>query len=190
MPEEIESPVEKLSEELHEAAEHAKENWVRWSALFAALYAVMAATAGLESARYANDAMIEQIKASDQWGYYQAKSLKIMLLESEQNILQQLDKPLPDVSEKLAQYGNEQTEIKAVATELSDASKKHLEKHEVFSRTVTLCQVAIAIIAIAVLTKRRTFSYISGGVWDCWLIFLAARTLGTLSFCVVNDCLD
>jgi len=154
---EQESPMEKLSDEIHEAAEQAREGWLKWSALFSVLFAVMAAVAGLESAHYANDAMIEQIQASDQWNYYQAKGLKAMLTETEQRILKQLDKPVGDGEERLQKYRAEQQEIKNESIRLSKDSTHHLEKHEVLARAVTLFQVGIASIGIAVLTRRRYF---------------------------------
>ena len=61
MTEEIESPVESVSEDLHHHAEHSSESWLKWCALLAATYAVLAAVAGLQSSHFANDAMIEQI---------------------------------------------------------------------------------------------------------------------------------
>ena len=151
------SPVEKLSEEFREAAEHANEGWLKYSALLSVLFAVMAALAGLESAHNANDAMIEQIQASDQWNYYQAKGIKAMLTETEQRILKQLDKPIGDSEQRLQKYQAEQQEIKNESMRLSGSSTHHLERHEIFARAVTLFQVSIASVGIAVLTRRRYF---------------------------------
>jgi len=86
MIEEIKSPVEKLTEELHEKAIHGGEPWLKYAALFSGIFAVFAAIAGLQFTHYANQAMIEQIQASDQWSYYQAKGVKANVLESEQRI--------------------------------------------------------------------------------------------------------
>jgi uncharacterized membrane protein YhhN len=170
--EELESPVDKISEHINETAAHAREGWLKWSALLSVLFAVMAALSGLAAAHYANNAMIEQIQASDQWTYYQAKGIKAMLTETEQDTLRQLDKPLADVDQKLKKYHNEQQDIKGEATRLAEASMRHLEKHEVLSRTATLCQIAIAIMAIAVLTRRRYFVFISVLFGSVGLYFL------------------
>src|ERR1039458_3836715 len=103
--EEIESPVEHLSEELHHAAEHAKENWLKLSALLSALLAVLAAISGMQAGHEVNQAMIEQIRASDAWGYYQAKGIKNMIVES------QVRTPVTIAQAK--KYAEEQQSIKA-----------------------------------------------------------------------------
>lgn len=165
MPEEMESSVERLEDELHEVAEHAKENWIKWAALLSALFAVIAAISGLMAARDANDAMIEQIQASDQWAYYQAKGIKSMIAESEQNMLSQLGKPIDiKLNEKISKYKEEQKYSESEATRIEKESRAHLARHEVLASAVTLFQVAIAVIAITVLTRRRRFLLVSLGL--------------------------
>ncbi len=76
MPEEIEIPTEHLHEEIQEKAEEQREKWTLYVALSTALMAVLAAVAGLLAGHHANEALIERVKASDQWNFYQAKNLK------------------------------------------------------------------------------------------------------------------
>ena len=147
---EIDSPVEHLSEEIHEIAEHAKENWLKLSALLSAIFAVMAAIAGLQSGHEENEAMILQIQSSDGYGYYQAKGIKSMITESQ--VLQ-----TDETKAKVQRYKEEQKDIKKEADAKAEESKKHLEKHEILARAVTLFQIAIAITAISVLTRRKGF---------------------------------
>jgi len=45
--------------------------------------AVLAAIAGLLSGSHANEAMMSQIDAADQWGFYQAKSIKAAIFGNE-----------------------------------------------------------------------------------------------------------
>lgn len=163
MPEEMESPTEKLEEHIHEAAEHAKEDWLRWCALMSAVFAVMAALSGLVSSGYANTAMIEQIKASDQWGYYQAKGVKALIVENSAK---------PDAT-KLQRYKQEEESIHEAAQKLTESSEKHMEQHEITARAVTCFQVSIALIAIVVLTKRRRFLFLSAGLGIAGFVFLA-----------------
>jgi len=84
--EEAEVPLEQLQHKLQESAEHANAVWISWVALSTALLAVLAAIAGLLSGQHANEAMIHQIEASDQWSYYQAKSIKTAVLEDKQEL--------------------------------------------------------------------------------------------------------
>src|ERR1700704_2082658 len=110
--EEAEVPLEHLQEHVHESAEHSSERWISWVALSTAILAVLAAIAGLLSGTHANEAMMSQIEASDQWGYYQAKSIKAAILEAKTTLASEAtgrDK------EKVAQYEEEQVEIKREA---------------------------------------------------------------------------
>ena len=80
--EEIEVPIEHLQEQLNESTRESEEKWILLVALTAAILAVLAAITSLLAGHYANEAMIEQLQASDQWAYYQAKGIKASLLES------------------------------------------------------------------------------------------------------------
>ena len=156
--EEIEVPTEHLQEEIHESAHHARERWIMWVALSSALLAGFAAVTALLAGHHANEAMVEQIHASDQWSYYQAKGIKSAVLTTKLELLKALGKEAPAKDEeKVAQYKEEQDEISKDAKEKEHASESHLKHHVIFARGVTLFQVAIAVAAISVLTKRRRF---------------------------------
>src|SRR6266513_2938180 len=80
--EESEIPLEHLHEHVKETAEHSGAVWISWVALSTAILAVLAAIAGLLSGKHVNEAMMNQIEASDQWSYYQAKSIKAAVLDA------------------------------------------------------------------------------------------------------------
>src|SRR2546427_13228713 len=107
--EEAEVPLEDLHEHVHESAEHSGAAWISWVALSTAILAVLAAIAGLLSGKHANEAMMSQIEASDQWSYYQAKSIKAAVLDAKMALAAS-----PDESDraKAARYEKEQEEIK------------------------------------------------------------------------------
>ena len=172
MPEELEVPLDHLHEKIHEEAHESGENWLKWSALLSALFAVLAAISTLESAHFANDAMILQIQASDQWSYYQAKGIKGMLAENEALVLKELHKPANDLDQKVQKYRAEQQDIKTKGDALAAESRHALEKHEMLSRAVTLCQIAIAIVAIAMLTRRKHFVAASAALGVASVVFL------------------
>jgi hypothetical protein len=73
--EEQEVPTEGLSETINEKAEKEKD-WSFYIAISTALIAVLAAITSLLAGHHSNEALIEQIKASDQWAFYQAKGIK------------------------------------------------------------------------------------------------------------------
>jgi len=155
--EEAEVPLEHLHEEIHHHAEHGA-SWISWVALSTAILAVLAAIAGLLSGSHANEAMMNQIEASDQWGYYQAKSIKASVLEAKMALAAAANEK---DKEKAAQYQQEQTEIKREAEHKETEAKANFHRHEVFARSVTLFQIAIAIAAISALTRKRRFWFVS-----------------------------
>jgi hypothetical protein len=156
--EESEVPLEHLHEQIHHHAEHGGAAWISWVALSTALLAVLAAIAGLLSGMHANEAMMSQIEASDQWGYYQAKSIKAAILDAK-NSLGAV--PVTEDKEKAARYKEEEAEIKSEAEHKQSEAKENFHKHEVYARSVTMFQIAIAIAAISALTKRRRFWFVS-----------------------------
>ena len=156
--EEAEVPLEHLHEHIHHHAEHGGVSWISWVALSTAILAVLSAIAGLLSGRHANEAMMSQIQASDQWAYYQAKSIKASVLDAKMTLT---DVATDKDKEKAAQYQEEQTEIKRGAEEKEADAKSNFHKHEIFARGVTMFQIAIAIAAISALTKKRRFWFVS-----------------------------
>lgn len=176
---EIEVPLESLHEEMHHHAEHAggghgsSPGWIMQGALLSAILAVFAAISALLAGHYANEAMIEQLQSSDQWGYYQAKGIKASVLEVKKEVQLLLGKGSdPAVEEKLNAYKEDQKEIAEKATEKENESKRHLEKHQVLARSVTFFQIAIAVAAIAVLARKRKFLFLSGGFGAAGIGFL------------------
>ena len=156
--EEAEVPLEGLQEDVHHRAEHGGERWISWVALSTAILAVLAAIAGLLSGKHANEAMMSQIEASDQWNYYQAKSIKASVLDAKMALA-----ATPDEKdrEKAARYEEEQKDIKKEAEAKEAEAKANFHQHEVFARGVTMFQIAIAIAAISALTKKRRFWIVS-----------------------------
>lgn len=84
MPENIEVETKELQEaiqELHEESrereeEEKRSSWTRWIGLTTAILAVFAAIGALQSGRLVNEALINQVKASDTWTEYQAARQK------------------------------------------------------------------------------------------------------------------
>jgi len=171
--EESEVPLEHLHEQVKETAEHSGAVWISWAALSTAVLAVLAAIAGLLSGHHVNEAMMNQIEASDQWSYYQSKSIKASVLDAKM----ELAGGAPDASDqsKRDRYEKEQEEIKSEAERKETAAKSNFHKHEVFARGVTMFQIAIAIAAISVLTKKRRFWIVSllFGAIGCAFLVLA-----------------
>jgi hypothetical protein len=156
--EDAEVPLENLQEHVHESAEHSGEAWISGVALSTAVLAVLAAIAGLLSGKHANEAIMSQIEAANQWNYYQAKSIKSSVLDAKISLAGVVDE---NDRAKAARYEKEQSEIKSEAERKSNEAKTNFHRHEVLARGVTMFQIAIAIAAISALTRKRAFWMVS-----------------------------
>lgn len=175
--EEIEVPLEQVQENAHHAAhggehEGAAKGWLGWAALSSAIIAVCAAVAALLAGQHANESMINQIKASDDWNYYQAKGVKAAVLQSKMETLAELGKKDVEAdSAKMEQYKKDQEQTKEKAEEHEKESEHHLQVHEDIARSVTMFQVAIALGAVAILSRKRRFFFASLGLAGLGLLF-------------------
>jgi hypothetical protein len=171
-----EVPTEHLHEEIHEHVHGSKEKWTSFLAVATAIMAGLAAIASLISGDFETKSMLETLQASDQWAYFQAKGSKAAILSGEIKVLQALGKPAdPQDLEKLDRYKGEQETIQETAKSLEEASERHLSRHEVLAKSVTLFQISIAIAAISILMKRRSFFYVSLGTTLVGLILLLSQ---------------
>lgn len=168
--EEAEVPLEGLTEHVQHTAEHSGETWISWVALSTAILAVLAAIAGLLSGKHANEAMMSQIEASDQWAFYQAKGIKAAVLDAKMTLT---GSPSEQDHAKAERYQEEQAEIQKEAKKKESEAKGNFHQHEILARGVTMFQIAIAIAAISALTKKQRFWIVSllfGAVGGYFLI--------------------
>jgi len=174
---EIENYSEKIHEQSNEHAHHmleeGKERWVLFVALSTALIAVLAAITGLLAGEHADEAMLSQIRASDQWAFYQAKGIKSETLNQSSKLLVALGKaPIAEDQAKIQENKKEQAEIKEKAEEFQKESAMHSAKHSIFARGITLFQISIAIGAISIIVKRRNLWLVSMGFACIGIFFL------------------
>ena len=163
----------------HHASKTVVPSWTRYLSLSTAIIAVFAAVASLESGSSSNEAILEkseamlhQSQASDQWAYFQAKGLKATVSEGEAAIIAE---GKPALAGKLAdeakRYRGESEAIQKIARELEDKVKESNERsealmsrHHLFAISVTLLQIAIALSAIAALTRRKPMWFLGMAV--------------------------
>lgn len=154
------SPTEHIHEDILERALEARHAWINWAAATAAALAALAAVSGAMSNNYLTASGRNQIQSNDDWSQYQAKSIKANVLRSKMEILAALNKPEASADQqKIHEYEHDLEKIKETAEQLHESSESHLTRHETIERGVTLFHIGIAVVAIAVLTKRRAFWY-------------------------------
>jgi hypothetical protein len=176
--EEFESQSEHVEEHLHHHAEHTQERWVMGVALTAALLAALAAITGLLAGGRANEAMLLRIKCASDWNYYQSISIKSGQLQSKMEAYElQGKKAKESDKEKLHKYEKQHEQVAERANEEDGESTAAFHSHEVLARGVTMFQVAIAVSAIAALTRRREFWFVGIGLGCAGVFFLVAGLL-------------
>ncbi len=135
------------------------------------MLAVTAAISALLAGHHANEAILEQMKATDQWAFYQAKGIKMSQVETKLQILAAVGKEThEDDHKKIEKYEKDQEGIKEKAEELEKSSEHHMARHVVLARGVTAFQVAIALSAISVLSKKKLV----------WFLGLVLGVVGTI----------
>lgn len=170
MPEGAEIDTDKLSESIHEELEKEGGSFLRKIALSTALLAVLAAVSALQAGGTVNEALLRktdaarlQTEASDQWAFFQAKGLKAAANDAGQQSWLAAGKPVPaEMTAEKARYQHEQESIGDKAKEketerdaLNEEAEHLLHRHHRFAGAVALFQIAIALGAIAALTKNR-----------------------------------
>lgn len=171
-----------------------KEKWQGWLALSTAIMAVLAALTTLYMGKYSSRAIMAQGQESDQWAYYQAKSIKghtyeVNLRTLELQYLSQkglaaeaaaeYQKTVKKYDEEIKRYDTEKKEIKHKAEEIAKVKLKAQEMGGNFAYSLIFLQIALMLSSIASLTKRHYLWYIAlvcNAGWlffflDAWLLF-------------------
>ncbi|RUP25046.1 MAG: DUF4337 domain-containing protein [Curvibacter sp.] len=175
--------------ELEHAAQHGGDSMTNQIAMFTAIIATVGAifsymggatqaNAGL----YKNNAAIKKTEASNQWNYFQSKSTKQSLAELARDLAPEDKKATYQA--KVERYDKEKNEIKAVADKLEaeakqwdEQSDEQMHLHHRWAQSTTALQVAIALAAIALLTKKRWLQYGMFGVAGIGVAIGAAAML-------------
>lgn len=171
-----------------------KEKWTGWLALSTAIMAVLAALTTLYMGKFSSRAIMSQGLESDQWAYYQAKSIKQHTFEISRNALElqyrsqkglspevaaEYQKTLSKYGEEIKRYNGEKQEIKDKAESIAKAKHKAQDMGGNFAYALIFLQIALMLASISSLTKRKYLWYIAlicnlGWVFfflDAWLLF-------------------
>jgi uncharacterized protein YhaN len=127
-----------------------------------------------------DDAAIRKTEAANQWNYYQAKSNKQNLAELA-SVLVAADRQ-ESYRAEVARYKGEKADIQKAAEKLEAESKDfdaqseaQMHEHHRWAQATTFLQIAIALSAIALLTRRRWLQ------WGVYAVATAGGVLGALA---------
>ncbi len=175
--------------EVEHVAHHGGDHFTAKVAMLTAIISTVGAIFGYMGGHsqnaallYKNEAAIQKTSASNQWNYYQAKSNKQNLAELSITLTS------GDTAEKyrqeVARYKQEKEQIKADAEKLEAAAKDadrkseaEMHVHERWALATTLLQIAIALSAITLLTRKR---WLLVGVYGSTAIGLVVGAMGYL----------
>jgi hypothetical protein len=164
-------------------AEEKKEPWLNWLALSTIILAVCATMATFKGGGFSTRSVLSQTQASDQWAFYQSKSIKGYLYEMQKDQLElqlkanpslgdEYQKKLEGYAAKIAKYETEKTKIQSDAKKL-EALRDDAQQHsKAFGVAVIFLQIAILCSSIAALLKKR---YI-------WVIGMCMGVYGIVQF--------
>jgi hypothetical protein len=171
-----------------------KEQWQGRVALSTAIMAVLAALTTLYMGKYSSRAIMAQGQESDQWAYYQAKSIKEHAFEISRTQLElqmaaqqglsnaasgSYRTAIARYENEIKRYESERKEIKAKAEQIAKRKLKSQDMGGNFAYALIFLQIALMLSSISSLTKRKYLWYIAlianvGWVFfftDAWLLF-------------------
>ena len=172
-----------MSEDFHvhgphdHEVEHQAHEGDQFAGRIAVMTAIMATIGALVSFQggdtqnaallWKNEAAIKKTEASDLWAYYQAKGNKQNLAELGATLT--TGKTAETYLQEVERYKNEKDKIMVDAKALEQASKdadakseESMHQHHRWAQSMTLIQIAIALAAIALLTRQK---------WMQWLVY-------------------
>ena len=170
MPDEPEVDLDKIRETINEEIERGGGNLLRWISLSTAVLAALAAVASLRAGATVNEALLLkteatqlQAEASDAWAFYQAKGIKAAVARADADAWNAAGRAAPPaLSITAARYVSEQDSLSraARAKERDRDARNHeadrlLDQHHRFAYAVAFFQIAIALGAVAALTRVR-----------------------------------
>lgn len=157
-------------------SEQKKEVWITFVALSTAAMAVLAAITTLYVGKYSSRTVLTQAQESDQWAFYQAKSIKSHTYELQKQMMdlqyltlkgkltrelsEKFEKTLSGYEENLKRYEKEKKEIKDKAEQLGK-EKQAAQLHGAnFGFALIFLQIAIMLSSISAISKKKPLWYL------------------------------
>jgi hypothetical protein len=175
--------------EVEHVAQHGGDNFTSRLAVLTAVLSTVGAIFGYLGGHsqnaallFKNEASIVKTAASNQWNYYQAKSNKQNLAEL--SVVLTTGEAQQKFKQAVDRYQLEKAEIKTQAEKLeadvdkaNKSSEMEMHVHERWALATTLLQIAIALAAITLLTRKRWMLF---GVFGATGVGLVVGAMGYL----------
>jgi DNA repair exonuclease SbcCD ATPase subunit len=167
-------------------AEEKKEPWLNYLALTTVIFAVCATLSTLKGGGFSTRSVMSQAQASDQWSYYQSKSIKGYVYELQREkfemdlktnkgmsraLADDYEKRIAAYKEKIDRYEKEKEEIKKKAEDLEKRRDDAQIHSGAFGLAAMFLQIAILLSSIAALMKKKLFWFIGMGAGAFGLVY-------------------
>lgn len=169
-------------------AEEKKESWLNYLALTTVIFAVCATLSTFKGGGFSTRSVMSQSQASDQWAFYQAKSIKSYMYQMQKENLElklkdlsrgtaretvnSYQEKIADYARKIEKYEQEKTEIQDKAKQLEGVRDEAQKHSKAFGMAIIFLQIAILLSSIAGLLKKK----------PVWYAGLATGVVGLLFF--------
>jgi Domain of unknown function (DUF4337) len=179
----IEEHLKQVEEAMEEVKHSEKEQagWLSYISLSTAIIAIVTAIAGLYESQVTaktilckNEAVLYQSQASDQWSFFQSKSVKGHIYTVNAELY---PAKAEDFKARADKYKKEQEEIKKEAQRLEHLreqsaieSEHYYHKHHILGFAITFLQISIALASISALTRNKKL----------WLASLVLSSIGAV----------
>jgi len=170
-------------------ADDKKEKWTTYMAISTVIIVVCATLSTFKGGGFSTRSLMNQTQASDQWAFYQSKSLKSYIFEMQKDnlelqyqqnskmnvsaeVLAKYQERIDNYTKKLHQYEVEKEEITQKAKKF-EAERDDCKLHgSAFGIAVIFLQISILLSSISALAKKK---YV-------WFLSLAVGLVGILYF--------
>jgi hypothetical protein len=169
-------------------AEEKKEKWLNYLALTTVILAVCATLSTFKGGGFSTRSVLAQSQASDQWSFYQAKSIKTYLYELQKEKLElelkegarilpaflkeDYGKKIEAYAKKIARYEDEKVKIEKDAKRLEKLRDETQKHSQAFGMAVIFLQIAILLSSVSALMKKKFL----------WLLGLLTGVFGIIYF--------
>jgi hypothetical protein len=168
-------------------ADEKKETWLNYLALTTVILAVCATLSTFKGGGFSTRSVMSQTQASDQWAYFQSKSIKSYIYEMQKDKLQlelkaagkmpprvvaEYVKKIDEYEKKTNKYEAEKNEIQAEAKRFEQVRNDAQKHSQIFGIAVIYLQIAILLSSIAALIKKKLV----------WLLGVSIGLVGIVYF--------
>jgi hypothetical protein len=166
-----------------------QEKWIKGVVITTTCLAVMTAIAAARGGACAIKTQLLTAVESSKWAYYQAKSIKQNLAETQKNAFEVeslgavnvgqkelYENKLKIATDEISRYNAEKNQIKKEAEDTGAKNKLIAEKGNFFSGSVVFFQIGIMLSSVSALLKKK-FMWILGLLFGSVAIVLLAYGL-------------